>query len=286
MKNYETQSIEMFNVERFDLMLFELTMPGITGSDREKTVRAAFLDSITALAYALEARDKYTSGHSLRVTSIATAIAREMNLPECEVQKIRFASLVHDIGKIGVKESVLNKSSSLSQEEYDSIKRHCEVGERILSPVIKDAEILKMVRHHHERFDGKGYPDGLAGERIPLADGILRADIHMIGRKQGMREKAPYLGASIIAVADSFDAMTTDRPYRSAMRADEASRELRRQSGQQFDPTVVDAFLGFLNRNGGDIFLGPLLGLSDLLSFEIEPEQRAVVHVGNKWAAP
>jgi putative nucleotidyltransferase with HDIG domain len=231
--------------------------------EQTRTIREAFLDSITALAYALEARDEYTSGHSQRVTSVATAIAREMNLQEGEVQKIKLAGLVHDIGKIGVKEAILNKSSRLSPEEYESIKTHCEVGERILSPVIKDPEILKMVRHHHERFDGKGYPDGLAGEQIPQGAMILNlAETFAAIFEPGNSEEKLYLGASIIAVADSYDAMTTNRPYRMAMTVEQACQELQRQRRQQFDPSVVDAFLGLLNRSGGDI---PLESVSSLI---------------------
>ena len=227
--------------------------------EQTRAIREAYLDSITALAYALEARDEYTSGHSQRVTSIATAIAMEMGLQEQEIQKIKLAGLVHDIGKIGVKESVLNKASRLSPEEYDSIKIHCEVGERILGPVIKDPAILKMVRHHHERFDGTGYPDGLAGEQIPQGARILNlaeSCAHIIEPEGG--GETLYIGASIISVADSYDAMTTDRPYRLAMSIEEACRELRAQRGQQFDPAVVDAFLGLVDRKGGDINLEPV----------------------------
>lgn len=224
--------------------------------DQTRAIREAYLDSITALAYALEARDEYTSGHSQRVTSIATAIAREMNLPEQQVQKIKLAGLVHDIGKIGVKESILSKASQLSPQEYDSIKIHCEIGERILGPVIKDTEILKMVRHHHERFDGKGYPDGLAGEQIPQGARILNLaeSFTNIFEPEG-GEETLCIGASIISVADSYDAMTTDRPYRTAMSIEDACRELQAQRGQQFDPSVVDAFLGLIDREGGVIAL-------------------------------
>lgn len=215
------------------------------------SLRMAFLDSITSLADVLEARDKYTSGHSQRVASIATAIAEEMNLCECQVQKIRLASMVHDIGKIGIEGYILNKPSSLTPEEYDVIKTHCDVGERILAPVIKDPVVLKMVRYHHERYDGKGYPDSLKLELLLKTAEILgQVEQILTGREQKSREEMPFLGACIIAVADSFDAMTTDRPYRVAMSIDESCQELRKQQGQQFDPVVVDAFLGLVNRTG------------------------------------
>jgi HD-GYP domain-containing protein (c-di-GMP phosphodiesterase class II) len=167
------------------------------------------------------------------------------------IRKIKIASLVHDIGKIGIQESVLGKASFLSREEFEIVKTHCEVGEHILSPVIKDVEILNMVRHHHERFDGKGYPDGHIGAAIhqqaaalDLPGSITRSYLLT------SHENASYIGASIIAVADSYDAMTTQRPYRDAMSPEKACMELRRLRGQQFDPSVVDAFLRFLNRNG------------------------------------
>ncbi len=186
--------------------------------EQAKKIRASFLNAITALAYALEAKDIYTSGHSQRVTEISVAIARELGMPQESIDKIRLAGLVHDIGKIGIKESVLNKPASLTDEEFEHIKSHCEAGERILTPIVEDEEILKAVRHHHERYDGMGYPDGLRGEQIPL-------------------------GARILAVADTFDAMTSERPYRAAMSDEAACAEIERCKGTQFDPEVADAFL-------------------------------------------
>ncbi len=186
--------------------------------EQAKKIRAAFVNAIAALANALEARDKYTSGHSLRVVETSSAIARNLGLPPGSVEKIRVAALVHDIGKIGVKEDVLHKPGKLTSEEYQHVQYHCEIGEHILSPVMEDNEILQMVRHHHERYDGNGYPDGLSGEQIPL-------------------------GARILAVADTYDAMMSERPYRSAMARKEALGEIRRCTGTQFDPVVVTAFL-------------------------------------------
>ncbi|GAG12177.1 unnamed protein product, partial [marine sediment metagenome] len=136
-------------------------------------IRNSFLNSITSLAYALEAKDKYTSGHSQRVTETAVAIARELGMSEESIEKIRLAGLVHDVGKIGLRESVLKKPGRLTDQEYRHVMSHCEIGERILSPVMEDEEILRMVRHHHERYDGTGYPDGLSGEDIPEGARIL-----------------------------------------------------------------------------------------------------------------
>jgi len=186
--------------------------------EQAQKIRTSFFNSVTALAYALEAKDIYTSGHSQRVTEVSVAIAEHLGLPKETIEKIRLAGLVHDIGKIGVRETVLNKADSLTDEEYEHVRLHSEAGEHILTPIVGDEEILKAVRHHHERYDGKGYPDGLKGEQIPLL-------------------------ARIIAVADTFDAMTSERPYRKALTEEAACAEVERCRGTQFDPEAADAFL-------------------------------------------
>ena len=186
--------------------------------EQAKKIRASFLNAITALAYALEAKDIYTSGHSQRVTEISVALAREMSMPRDSIDKIRLAGQVHDIGKIGVKESILNKPDKLTNEEFRHIQSHCEAGEHILTPIVEDEEILKAVRHHHERYDGRGYPDRLKVEQIPL-------------------------GARILAVADTYDAMTAERPYREVMSDETACAEIKCCKNTQFDPEVADAFL-------------------------------------------
>lgn len=185
-------------------------------------IRESFLNAITALAYALEAKDKYTSGHSQRVAEISVAIAREMGLSRQDINKIRLAGLIHDIGKIGVRESVLNKTGRLTDDEYQHIKKHPEIGEYILTPIVEDEQILKAVKHHHERYDGTGYPDGLSGEQIPI-------------------------GAKILAVADAYDAITSERPYREAMSIQSACYEIECCKGSQFDPEVADTFLRIKN---------------------------------------
>ena len=186
--------------------------------EQARKIRASFLNAITVLADTLEAKDIYTSGHSQRVAGISIAIARKLNIPQDGINKIRLAGLIHDIGRIGVRESVLNKPGKLTGEEYEHIKSHCEAGEHILTPVVEDEEILKVVRHHHERYDGNGYPDGLKGEQIPL-------------------------GARILAVAGTYDAMTSERPYREAMSGETAHAEIECCKGTQFDPEVAGAFL-------------------------------------------
>ena len=186
--------------------------------EQAKKIRSAFFNAITALAYALEAKDSYTSGHSQRVSEISAAIARELGLPQENINEIELAGRVHDVGKMGVRESVLNKPGKLTDEEFQHIKYHPEAGERILAPIVEDKEILQIVRHHHERYDGAGYPDGLSGDKIPL-------------------------GARILAVADSCDAMISERPYRGAMSVDKACAEIEWGRNTQFDPEVAGAFL-------------------------------------------
>lgn len=192
-------------------------------------VREGFLDAVKSLAYALEAKDEYTSGHSQRVTDVAVAIAQELCISEEDIERVRLAGLLHDIGKIGVRDSVLNKSGRLTDEEYQHIIAHCQLGEYILSPIIKDEEVLKMVRYHHERYDGNGYPDRLWGAPQSGSEGIPQ-------------------GARILAVADAYDAMTSDRPYRRAVSPEAACAELERCKGTQFDPLVIDALVRVIKR--------------------------------------
>ena len=183
-----------------------------------RRIRASFISAVTSLVYALEAKDRYTSGHSQRVSDMAVDTAKELGLPQDSIEKIRLAGLIHDIGKIGVRESILSKPSGLTEEEFQNVRCHPELGEHILTPIVDDEEILMMVRHHHERFDGTGYPDGLKAESVPL-------------------------GARILAVADTYDAMTSERSYREAMNVETAFAEIEQGKGTQFDPSVADAFL-------------------------------------------
>lgn len=186
-----------------------------------------FLASVQSLAEALEVKDPYTRGHSIRVSHFSSAIARVLNLDSDVVRQIELGGQVHDIGKIGVREAVLNKPGPLTEEEYAHIMTHPLVGWRILGPLLSEAPLsLSIVRSHHERWDGKGMPDGLAGAEIPLE-------------------------ARITAVADSYDAMTSARPYRPAqLTPPEALDEIRSNSGKQFDPTIVQAFLCAVESGG------------------------------------
>jgi putative two-component system response regulator len=190
--------------------------------EQTREIQKSVINTVTALANALEAKDKYTRGHSERVTDIAIKIARHLALTDSDIDKIRLAGLLHDIGKIGVREDILDKPGKLTDEEFEQVKTHSKVGEHILRPVIKDKDILDMVIHHHERYDGNGYPDGLADGEISL-------------------------NASILAVADAYDAMTSGRPYRKALKIEEARAELARFREKQFHPVVVDALFGILD---------------------------------------
>jgi len=213
-----------------------------------ETIPGSYLNMVTSLVYALEAKDKYTSGHSRRVAAIAAAIAKELGLPKHRMDKIAITGLIHDIGKIGVRESVLNKPGKLTNDEYQHVISHCEIGERILHPIIKDEEILDMVRHHHEHYDGTGYPDGLSGRDIPLA---FRAST--VGEIYSQIESSLAMdnilskNASILAMADAYDAMMSPRSYRAALSVEAAAEEVRKGTGSQFDPEVAAALLRITN---------------------------------------
>jgi response regulator RpfG family c-di-GMP phosphodiesterase len=179
-----------------------------------------FLASVQSLAEALEVKDPYTRGHSIRVSHYSVCIARELGLEGEQLRQIELGGHVHDIGKIGVREDVLNKPGKLTDAEYEHIMTHPVVGWRILAPLLGETPLaLNIVRSHHERYDGRGVPDRLTGEQVPFE-------------------------ARIAAVADSFDAMTSDRPYRpDGMSIEAALAELVRCSGAQFDPTIVTAMV-------------------------------------------
>jgi putative nucleotidyltransferase with HDIG domain len=181
---------------------------------RERTYDA----TLTALTSALDFRDNETGGHSDRVVGYMELLLEQMNIHGADLATLRRGALLHDVGKIGVPDNVLRKPTALSESEWAVMKRHPEFGAQIISGIPFLEEVARIVRHHHERWDGMGYPDGLRGDRIPL-------------------------GARIFAVGDSFDAMTSDRPYRRALSIEAAREEIRRCANSQFDPAVVNAFL-------------------------------------------
>ncbi len=180
---------------------------------------------IVALAIAIDAKDPYTRGHSVRVARYAAATAEDLGLGTHEIEAILYAGLLHDIGKIGVSELILHKPAVLNVVEWEVIRDHPIIGAKILEPIPSLRKVATMVRHHHEHYDGTGYPGGISGEKIPL-------------------------GARILAVADAFEAMTSHRPYRRAMYPAQATGILKRGKSKQWDAEVLKAFLGTLGRAG------------------------------------
>ena len=202
--------------------------------------RSLHIRTVACLSEAIEAKDPYTRGHSRRVAYYSEQIARALRLPGGTVYQIKVAALLHDVGKIGIDDAVLRKPGALTSAEYDQVKRHPEVGRRIIDSIHLPSTVTDGVLYHHHRFDGGGYPEeGPAPGELPLCPAIL-------------------------AVADCYDAMTSDRPYRSAMSREQAEAVLREVSGSQLDPRVVEAFLRILpdldpGRASGDADLSLLL---------------------------
>ena len=195
--------------------------------DKHQELRIAYIQTIKALAEAVDAKDTYTRGHSERVGVYASKVARELGLPKDQIERVYIAGVLHDLGKIGVRDAVILKPDKLTDEEYAEIKLHPVIGARILQQVEFLADVVPCVRHHHEWFDGsaRGYPERLAGDRIPLP-------------------------SRIILVADTVEAMTSDRPYRKAMPLDQVLAEIRRFSGSQFDPICANSMTRLLERQG------------------------------------
>ena len=206
---YETKSIES---------VCGLLGAFLENADLYETQRRSFIGTIRAMSGALDAKDRYTRGHSDRVAYLSAEIARVLGYSDEEVERVRIAGIVHDVGKIGVPEHVLCKPGRLTDDEFELIKKHPEIGFHILEDIPGLEDILPGVLHHHERYDGKGYPHGLAGDEIPLL-------------------------ARIIGVADTFDAMSSNRAYRAKMARDVVLAEVERCAGTQFDPRVAEAFL-------------------------------------------
>lgn len=192
--------------------------------------KASILHLTLTLAKSLDSRDRYTAEHSLNVARYSRMIAEQLGLHKKECKDIYFGGLLHDIGKIGVPESILTSSEKLTNEEYEIIKTHPEIGFEMIKhiPPFQKNGVLEIVRHHHERFDGKGYPDGLSGEDIPLC-------------------------ARIAAIADTFDAVTTQRSYRKSLGFQRAVNIIAENKGSQFDPYIADVFLDILSKEGEKI---------------------------------
>jgi len=204
--------------------------------DGPRALPQSILDTVTSLAYAIDAKDQYTQGHSQKVSAYAALLAEALGMNDLEVEEIRLGAVLHDVGKVGIPEPILNKSGPLNLEEWDTMKTHVTFGGKLLEPLVPLARIREMVLHHHEFFDGSGYPEALAGERIPL-------------------------GARIITIADSYDTITSDRSYKKGRTADQALSELERCAGTQFDPRLVQAFVRAMRQ-----LPNPIIEVASLLS--------------------
>lgn len=192
--------------------------------DTNEKLEKAYLETVETLRYTVEAKDTYTRGHSDRVSEYSVLIGKYLGLSEEELHKLKVGGLFHDIGKIGVPDSILLKTTKLTDDEYSEIKNHPSIGAHILSNASIFQDIIPIVKHHHERYDCRGYPGKLGGENIP------------------------YL-ARIAAIADSFDAMTSKRTYRDSLPIDVVKGEIEKNKGTQFDPNIADVFLDILNNH-------------------------------------
>lgn len=208
----------------------------IQSAELYEELENAYVATVEALSGALEANDRYTATHAREIAELAVSVGLKMGLKEDEIKTLRYAALFHDIGKLAIPNEILNKDTELEKDELEKIAQHTVIGQKILAPVPFLDEVLPLVRHAHERWDGQGYPDGLSGEEIPI-------------------------GSRIIFVCDAYNAMTSNRPYRRAMPEEEAVAEICRESGGQFDPTTVGAFLRVLESRG--IIEPPLKGLGE-----------------------
>ena len=190
-------------------------------SETRKKIVDYFYDVVQSMVRVLEAKDHYTRGHSERVSEYAAKIATQLGFSREKIEVLTEMALLHDLGKLGVRDDILLKKGKLTEEEWEVVRQHPIIGEDILKPVAYNEEMLAIIRGHHEFYDGRGYPDQLSGDKIDIF-------------------------AAIVAVADAFDAMTTDRPYRTALSKEKAIAELTAYRGTQFHPEVVDAFLEIL----------------------------------------
>ena len=197
----------------------------IQNTELFNNLEKAYIDTLSALTNAIDAKDSYTKGHSDRVTDLSVKLAIEAGVENREVERIRLGGMLHDIGKIGIPEIILNKPGRLDDNEFEVIKSHPVLGVGILGNVEFLQNVVPIIKHHHERYDGRGYPDKLKGTEIP------------------------YL-ARIVSIADTFDAMTTNRPYRKALTTEESLKEIEKCKGTQFDPELADIFVNMVRHNG------------------------------------
>jgi len=202
--------------------LANMAAKAMESAQHHAELRESYLSTVRSLIYSLDARDNYTATHGQRVASLALRIAEQLELPESALRDIESFGPLHDVGKIGIRDAILLKPNSLTEEERAACQEHCVIGERIIRPLKPSREVLALVRNHHESWDGRGYPDRLAGEEIPLV-------------------------ARIVQAADCYDAMISDRPYRPTISEEEVRAHFVMERGRRYDPTVVEALLTVLS---------------------------------------
>jgi len=203
----------------------------------EQELQSMFDELIVAFANAIDAKSPWTKGHSERVTAYALSIAKQMGVSRADMETLKIASLLHDIGKLGTYDCILDKDGPLSDDERKLVNMHPGKGAEILNPIKNMQNVIPIIKHHHERVDGRGYPGGLKDKDIPLL-------------------------AKILCLADSFDAMTADRPYKPARNRNEAISEIKASAGKQFDPDVIGAFLKIMDKSDGGFKKSPVPELS------------------------
>lgn len=190
--------------------------------------KSQFIETVDALMNAIDARDKYTEGHSRRVAEISVAIGKELKYNQWSIEELNIAAMLHDVGKIGISDTILNKPGKLTEEEFNTIKEHPQIGVSIIKDIKNIDYVHSIVRNHHERYDGKGYPDGKKGDELPL-------------------------NVYIVQLADAVDAMASDRPYRKGLSVDIIVDEIIKYSGTQFHPIVAEAYLNIIKKNNGEL---------------------------------
>ncbi len=220
--NKKDSVFDAYDLELLEALANQVAI-AIDNAKLYEELKTTFYEIVFALADTIEKKDPYTGGHTKRVMEYSVAIGIELGLSKKELENLKLAAILHDIGKIGISDSILLKKGNLSDNEFKVIQNHPMLGAEILSHIKQLKDIIPGVKHHHEKFDGSGYPEGLKGEEIPLI-------------------------ARIIAVADTFDAMTTNRPYRKGLSPKEALNELENKAGTQFDERIVSAFKKVLSR--------------------------------------